>query len=115
MKHRLTKILNVFFSAVLILSIFSFAGAVSVSADSAPITITGQTSDIETVTVYIPTTRMATVTEFLTSTVTKTKIVTTTESGSFPFDFSNGNWWIIAVIVAGVVIGLILIVLIIKR
>ena len=114
MKHRSSKILNVLLSAAFILSVFLFADA-AVSADSAPTTITGQPSDAETVTIYVPTTRVATVTEFLTSTVTKTKIVTTTESGSFPFDFSNGNWWIIAVIVAGVVIGLILIVLIIKR
>ncbi|GEM_PF-5491599 len=114
MKTSFSKIRNILLTAIIVLSVFSFAGAV-VSADSSPITYSSTGSQIETVTVYVPTTRTATVTDYLTSTVTKTKTFTTTESKFNLFDFENDYWWVVTVIVAGVVIGLILIILIIKR
>ncbi|MBR6331519.1 MAG: hypothetical protein IKR78_00080 [Dehalococcoidales bacterium] len=115
MKRRFSKILNVLLSAALVLSIFSFAGAAGVGADNAPTTFFSSNSEIEIVTVFVPTFREVTVTEVVTSTITRTKTYTTTEVSNGLFDFENRTWWIVTVIIAGLVIGVLLVILIVKK
>ena len=115
MKHSFSHIRNIILSVIFVLSVFSFAGGAAFAADNATTVTSPSGSENETVTIYVPTTRTATVTDYLTSTVTKTKTYTTTESLFDSFDISNYSWWILVIICAGIVIGLILIILILKR
>ncbi len=77
--------------------------------------IISTTTEVETVTIYVPVTRESTVTEIVTSTITRTKTYTTTEVSNGLFDFENRTWWIVTVIIAGLVIGVLLVILIVKK